>query len=548
MPKIAYSYTRFSNPRQALGNSEERQVEYAREYAAKHDFVLEERIDRGVSAYSGKNIAGGALGVFLQQIKSGVTKPGSILIAENLDRLSRQGPKKARQLFAQIVDNGVEIHVLNLGMVLDYGWEDNPAKSHAIDSELGRAKRESEIKSERCGKAWKDKRSKANGKAAISARVPAWLSAVKGLPIQIDKERAKIVRQIYEWSAKGIGQYRICDKLIAQNVPAWGPVYKGRPPRWTPFYISSILSSRATIGEYQPYHSPKDKPRVKDGDPIPDYYPAVVPLSLWQKVQDFRRAFAQAKFGEALHAGRNKFSTANLFRKLVYDANNDVPMVYKQYDGYSCLVSTYRKHLREHRIRYQAFEEVMLGFLSAADWQTIAEEGQKIVPTELLARQEALAHLIEDNSKILDRYRAMVADPDFAGFDSIQSDYKSALLESKRLEEEHRALRAQIDACCSANQTMTETKGIAIRQGNVEERLKLRLYLAQRIKRIDLDFQAEYKGNLAIFHFGAEGRFVDIAPGQLPEGKGMVAKLTFTNHAERLVIFTPDGGFLLWMK
>ncbi len=297
MPKIAYSYTRFSNPRQALGNSEERQVEYAREYAAKHDFVLEERIDRGVSAYSGKNIAGGALGVFLQQIKSGVTKPGSILIAENLDRLSRQGPKKARQLFAQIVDNGVEIHVLNLGMVLDYGWEDNPAKSHAIDSELGRAKRESEIKSERCGKAWKDKRSKANGKAAISARVPAWLSAVKGHPIQIDKD------------------------------------------------------------------SPKDKPRVKDGDPIPDYYPAVVPLSLWQKVQDVRRAFGQAKFGEALHAGRNKFSTANLFRKLVYDANNDVPMVYKQYDGYSCLVSTYRKHLREHRIRYQAFEEVMLGFI-----------------------------------------------------------------------------------------------------------------------------------------------------------------------------------------
>lgn len=45
---------------------------------------------------------------------------------------------------------------------------------------------------------------------------------------------------------------------------------------------------------------------MKDGDPITNYYPAVVPLSLWQKVQDARMANAQSKFGEALHGGRNK--------------------------------------------------------------------------------------------------------------------------------------------------------------------------------------------------------------------------------------------------
>lgn len=108
------------------------------------------------------------------------------------------------------------------------------------------------------------------------------------------------------------------------------------------------------IGEYTP-HAKKAGKRIPDGPPVADYYPAVAPLSLWQKVQDARMAFAQSKFGEALHCGRNKFSTKNLFRKLVWDVENDVSMVCKQYNGWACLVSTHREQLREHRIPYRIF-------------------------------------------------------------------------------------------------------------------------------------------------------------------------------------------------
>jgi hypothetical protein len=70
------------------------------------------------------------------------------------------------------------------------------------------------------------------------------------------------------------------------------------------------------------------KQRVPDGEPI-NYYPPVVPLSLFQKVQAARMAFAQSKFGESLNAGKDLHSGKNLFKKLVWDANNDAPMVYR---------------------------------------------------------------------------------------------------------------------------------------------------------------------------------------------------------------------------
>jgi hypothetical protein len=142
---------------------------------------------------------------------------------------------------------GIEIHFPSIREVL------RPHHSFTdflrIGIEIDRGNSESARKSERCGAAWSRKRKEANGKAAMSARVPLCLKAEKGKPIEKIPERAAIVRKMFEWAAKGLGQFIICDKLIDANVPPWGPTYKGRAPRWTPAYVSSILPSRAVIGE-----------------------------------------------------------------------------------------------------------------------------------------------------------------------------------------------------------------------------------------------------------------------------------------------------------
>ncbi|MDX6463258.1 MAG: hypothetical protein QOE55_6955, partial [Acidobacteriaceae bacterium] len=85
---IAYSYARFSTPEQDRGDSERRQIEAARQYAEQHGFVLDESIvvDRGISAFAGKNVSEGALGEFIKRLERKKIARGSALFVESPDR------------------------------------------------------------------------------------------------------------------------------------------------------------------------------------------------------------------------------------------------------------------------------------------------------------------------------------------------------------------------------------------------------------------------------------------------------------------------------
>src|ERR1700686_4674214 len=89
---VAYRYIRFSTPQQELGDSERRQVEDSRAYAELNGFTLDESIgvDRGLSGFTGSNIATGALGQFIKRIEAGKIPKGSALLVESPDRISRQ--------------------------------------------------------------------------------------------------------------------------------------------------------------------------------------------------------------------------------------------------------------------------------------------------------------------------------------------------------------------------------------------------------------------------------------------------------------------------
>ena len=92
MKHIAYSYKRWSSSIQGKGHTEERQAELAEEYCHRHGLTLDTKLkmtDEGVSGYSGKNIKDGALGAFIKLIEAGTIAPGSFLLIEDVDRLSR---------------------------------------------------------------------------------------------------------------------------------------------------------------------------------------------------------------------------------------------------------------------------------------------------------------------------------------------------------------------------------------------------------------------------------------------------------------------------
>src|SRR5579862_4336017 len=104
---IAFSYIRFSSKKQEKGDSVRRQDEWALSFCRQHGHTLDDSLnlrDLGVSGFHGANVETGRLGAFLDAVKSGRVRPGSILIVESLDRLSRAEVRKALTLFLQIID------------------------------------------------------------------------------------------------------------------------------------------------------------------------------------------------------------------------------------------------------------------------------------------------------------------------------------------------------------------------------------------------------------------------------------------------------------
>src|SRR5664279_4281532 len=106
----AYPYIRFSTPEQAEGNSLSRQLGECRRYADQHGLELvEAHLDLGVSAFRSRNSREGALARFLASVQTGKIVPNSILLVENLDRLSRDQPLTAFDQFQRIINSGISI-------------------------------------------------------------------------------------------------------------------------------------------------------------------------------------------------------------------------------------------------------------------------------------------------------------------------------------------------------------------------------------------------------------------------------------------------------
>src|SRR6516165_194955 len=175
---IAYSYIRFSHPSQAEGDSLRRQTERATEYCRRHELKLDTSLtlaDLGVSAFRGKNAAVGNFRKFLDAVKTGRVSPGSVLIVESFDRISRQGIDEAYDLVKSILKADVQIVTLSPEREFDRDATRSLSKGALeIQLILERAAEESERKSERVGAAWEKKKKDAASRI-VTRKVPGWI-------------------------------------------------------------------------------------------------------------------------------------------------------------------------------------------------------------------------------------------------------------------------------------------------------------------------------------------------------------------------------------
>lgn len=284
-----YSYLRFSSLEQAQGDSTRRQLAYLPDYLKRHpqhtlDTSLTLR-DEGISAFRGANLSEkGALGKFIQAARTGKVKKGSILALENLDRFSRMPAHRAYGVFGELVDLGVKILTFDPEQLIDDNNIDDTAMVLTVIIRMQLGYEESKKKSQRVGKAWAQKKANADQRK-LSRVCPAWLRlSPDRKTFELIPQSVQTVRDIFRWTVEGVGASAIVKRLIDTDRPVLAS--KKNSGKWHKSYVLKILHNRATIGEYQPHTGHGAANRKPIGEPIPNYYPAIIKPNLFYAAQE----------------------------------------------------------------------------------------------------------------------------------------------------------------------------------------------------------------------------------------------------------------------
>ena len=398
----AISYKRFSTPSQAKGGSDRRQTDLTDEFCKRERLnLLDTYLDAGLSGYTGENTGdGSALRALLNAAQTGKFKPGTRLIVESLDRLSRREISMAVRLFLDILDTGLVIVTLIDGeQVFTRERVDTDLTALIIVIVLlSRAHNESRTRRERALQALRVARQKARErKIPINSVCPSWLR-VEGIGddrhFVVHRDRARVVVQIYKLCISGLGEHRIVSYLNERAVPTFG----GRP-KWRLTMVSRVLTNPAVFGVFHPCLSLVEngrRLRVPHSDgPINGYFPAILSRELYDDAQFARRS-------RCVHHGRRSYPAhSNLVARLGSCATcGDSLYLTQGGDGFAylrCVNVRNRECTNRLSFPYIKLEAVLLAL------DDILEVVKRVVPQRLMDADAA------SQKRLLARYRAAKA-------------------------------------------------------------------------------------------------------------------------------------------
>lgn len=281
--KKAYSYVRFSSDIQGQGDSFRRQTELSQNYAKENGLELVETFeDLGVSAFKGLNRQSGGLGDFINAVKTSKIDKGSVLLVENLDRLSRDEPVEALIQLQEILGLGIEVVTLQDMQVYKKGSMRDAGKLFTSIAIMLRANEESEAKSKRLKAVWAEKRKEARQNIAITNSCPSWLRLNNDNKFEIISEHADIIKRMFEMACKGMGSPSIATVFNKEGIEPFT-----RSSKWYDTSIKHFLTNPSVIGFYQPFTRPGGRrgKALKSGEAIVNYYPAIISVEDFKTVQ-----------------------------------------------------------------------------------------------------------------------------------------------------------------------------------------------------------------------------------------------------------------------
>jgi DNA invertase Pin-like site-specific DNA recombinase len=278
-PRV-YSYYRFSSVAQRNGTSIERQTALASKWAADHGMVLDVALtlrDDALSAYHESHVRQGALGLFLAAAEQGRIAPGSVLVVEGLDRLSRAEPLTAQAQLTQIIKAGIGVVTAIDGkMYSRESVKKNPFDLLYALSIMIRANEESETKSIRVKAAMRIKCEKwieGTWRGRLGGKVePPWVRWVKERNhFELIPERVATIKAALQMYRDGKGSVRIVRQLKELGL-SYTETFTSE------VQITRLRSQRALLGE---------KEITIDGKTylLNGYYPTVLTRQEWDELQ-----------------------------------------------------------------------------------------------------------------------------------------------------------------------------------------------------------------------------------------------------------------------
>ncbi|NBA94376.1 recombinase family protein [Pseudomonas sp. R5(2019)] len=440
----AYSYIRFSSPEQARGDSHRRQRKMAEDYCRDHGLELAKAkeytfFDEGRSAYTGEHVGDeGQLKRFFDLVDKGAIEPGSFLLVESLDRLSRDKVMVALNQFTGLLQKGIRIVTLTDKRVYS-GDSTNIAMELIVSiTVMMRAHEESATKGKRVREAWQNKRNLARSdKKPLGNACPYWLELAGGAYQQIP-ERVGVIRRIFEMTILGYGQALIAKRLNEDDVPVFGSVGENKRNKngaWGKSSVAKILDNRAVLGEYQPMHL-LDRIRTNDGEVVEGFYPAIIAPDVFLRAKAAR---AQRRTSKATKQSRTfniwqGITKCRLCGQAMHLINKGQPP--KGYTYLQCY-GTKKGRCRNGSIRVEQTEVVFKEVLAKVDSLSLVQ-GRS---AEILANLEVVTGRLGEVSAKLERANAA-----FKAFQSISAAQLLQTLEREKelYQSERETLRQQL--------------------------------------------------------------------------------------------------------
>lgn len=526
-----YSYIRWSKLEQALGDSERRQVEMTRAFAKTVDLPFDETLqmtDRGLSGYHGVNRKRGALGRFLTMVENRKVAVGSILVVENIDRLSREGIGTAlRKIIFKLWDYGIILQTLEPMERYEPECESEP-KFIVLILSLDRAHKDSERKAECIIEIREEDRKSAlkSGKK-INGQSPLWVVAIKDdnqdtVDFKVIPEAVESIKLMFDLRLNGLGKLAIAQKL--NEIAEWSPPpkmdrnkQKRKVGGWGVSYVQSTLQNRAVIGEHQLYKFDEEGKRVKVGKPISGYFPQIIDNNTFYAVQESFKA----NRGKGGRHGKVK----NLFTHIThcgycknsqYLANGGS----KKHNADYLICKTHMLHhgCSRNSIRYDELENTILDNCRELKPEQVLpnpDEQNKLCQSlrrriqgdtaELRDIEKQINNLMINlhhtkNPKMVERYEQDIA----------RLDEWAAKIETQKAEDEKELVKTE-----SSLQSFTKWKRdlVSLRKaikkdGSAELRMRLRMRIAELIENIEI-FGHGIKENECRVKFGRIGTLFD---------------------------------------